>query len=183
MIETPWFMLSPSPVSLIQYAALSWILWGYFLRAAKYEKHARILSLLDAFFTVALFVCLTDAIWVALTMKFWLPLHPGDLWLLIQSLIRDFCGAGLFGLLVFDHFRSGVLELSKSAVFWLLVCALSQAAWFALAPSPVFTDYVYAWRHGSELWIVVFSWILSHWIMRIPLWLAIINVRGRQLHC
>lgn len=176
-MNVPWFMLSPSPVSLIQYAALTWIMWGYTSKSVKYPKHGRILSLLDAFFVVAFFVCITDAFWVVLTIVKWLPLHPGSALQIFSSLGRDVVSALLFGLLICDHFKSGKLNFIPSSLFWLGVCAAAQSIWFFLAPSPVFTDYVYGWRHGAEAGIIMGSWILSHFIMRIPLWLAIIKTR------
>ena len=177
MSAMPWFMLSPSPVSLIQYALLTWILWGYFSRAVNYKRLPRLMSFLDAFFVVAFFVCITDAFWCSFTMLKWLPLHPGNAFQIGSSLLRDLMGALLFFLFIGDYFRQKVLTFNSSVTFWLLICLLSQALWFWLAPSPAFTDYTYAWRHGSDAWIIVGSWILSHFIMRIPLWIAILKTR------
>jgi len=176
-MDVPWFMLSPSPVSLIQYAVFTWIMWGYFVKAAKYKKHPRLMSLLDGFFVVAFFVCVTDAFWVIFTMFKWLPLYPGDFWLLLQSLIRDVAGASLFFLMIYDHVKSGVIKISSSVVFWIVICFLMQYVWFSYAETPGSTDYVFAWRHGYEINYVIASWSLSHWIMRIPLWIAILKTR------
>jgi len=181
MSAVPGYMLSPSPVSLIQYAVLTWILWGYLSRHLHYKKNARLLSLIDSFFVVAFFVCVTDAFWVSFTLIKWLPLHPGDLGMLAQSLIRDLAGAALFGLFIYDAFKTRVLEINRSVILWILICFGSQALWFWLAPSPAFTDYTYAWRHGSDIGIIIGSWILSHFVMRIPLWLAIIKTRSLEL--
>jgi len=182
MSAVPWFMLSPSPVSLAQYAVLTWIMWGYFSRAVKYERLPRLMSLLDGFFTVALFVCITDAFWVSFTMIKWLPVHPGDLGMLIMSLSRDLAGASLFLLMLWNHFKSGALKFSFPVCFWLLICFGMQFAWFYFASSPAFTDYAYAWRHGSSIGSVIGSWMLSHWLMRVPLWIAILKTR-RELLC
>ena len=177
----PWFMLSPSPVSLIQYAVLTWILWGYLLKAVKYKKHPRILAATDAFFIVAFFVVLTDSFWCLFCVLKWLPLYPQDALQIYSSLGRDLVAAVLFWIFIWDHFKTGVLNFSKSAQFWLIICFVSQALWFWLAPSPAFTDYTFAWRHGfsSEFMLVAFAF--SHFIMRVPLWLALLNIRVKLL--
>jgi hypothetical protein len=151
-------------------------MWGYFSRAIKYEKHPLINAALDGVFTVLFFVVITDAFWVVLSLFRWLPLYPGDLNLLLFSLGRDLAAALLFFLMIGDHFRSGKLNLWGSLSF-VGISFITQSAWYVFSPSPAFTDYTYAWRHGSDIWIIVGSWILSHWIMRIPLWLGILNSR------
>jgi len=170
-------MLSPSPVSLIQYAVLTWILWGYFSRAVNYKRLPRIMSFLDACFVVAFFVCITDAFWVSFTILKWLPLHPGDSLQIFSSLGRDIMGALLFYLFIGGYFRQHILKFDSPVKMWLLICFLSQAAWFWLAPSPAWTDYTFGWRHGADIGSIVGSWILSHFVMRIPLWVAILKTR------
>jgi hypothetical protein len=179
-MDVPWFMLSPSPVSLIQYAVLTWIMWGYLLNNVAYKKHPRIMSAIDGFFVAAFFVVLTDAFWVIFSLIKWLPLYPGDLSLLLMSLGRDLGAALLFGLFIFDHFKSGVLQW-RIPVFWILISFVVQFLYFCGSSSPAFTDYTYAWRHGSDIGIIIVSWIFSHFILRIPLWIAIINTRRGNL--
>lgn len=178
-MDLPWFMFSPSPVSFLQYGALIWIMWNFFSNSVKYNKLPRLNSLLDAVFVVGFFVCLTDAMWVSMCLLRWLPLYPGDLWLLLFALGRDLCASALFGLMIWDHFRSGKLDLMNSSFIWLGICLTAQALWFAFSPSPAFTDYTYAFRHGYDLPVILGSWLLSHWIMRIPLWFAILKTRSQ----
>jgi len=177
----PWFMYSPSPVSLIQYAVLTWIMWGYLLKAATYERHHRILAATESFFVVAFFVVLTDSFWCLFCALKWLPLYPGDALQVFSSLGRDIAAALLFFIMIFHHFRSGVIQINKSVIFWLLVSFGSQALWFFLAPSPSFTDFTYAWRHGSSPEFVLAAFVFSHFIMRIPLWVAIFKTRRELL--
>lgn len=181
MVDVPWFMLSPSPVSLIQYAVLTWIIGDYLLKNIEYRRAPRVMSLIEGFFVVAFFVCITDAFWCSFTMLKWVPLHPGDAFQIGSSLLRDLVAALLFFLFIGDYFRQKVLNFSSSVSFWLLICFVSQAAWFWLAPSPAFTDYTYAWKHGYPWISICFSWAISHFIMRIPLWIAIIKTRRELL--
>jgi hypothetical protein len=53
------------------------------------------------------------------------------------------------------------------------VLLIVQFFWFFLAPSPAFTDYVFAIRHDYPLEHVVSAFILSHVLIRIPQWLTI----------
>lgn len=181
MVNMPWFMYSPSPVSLLQYAVLAWIMWGYLLKAAKYKKHPRILAAIDAFFVIAFFVVLTDIFWCMFCVLKWLPVYPGDALQIYASLGRDIMAATLFWVFSWDHFKSGILNFSGAVKFWLLISFISQALWFLLAPSPAFTDFTFAWRHGFSGEFVLAAFIFSHFIMRIPLWLAIINTRMEPL--
>lgn len=176
-MQLPWFMYSPSPVSFLQYAILAWIFWGYFLKNVEYKKHSRIMAAIDGLFLVAFFVVLTDSFWCIHCITTWLPLYPGSILQIYSSLGRDLAAAALFGLMIFDQFKSGILQLSKTVIGWLLLCFVSQWLWFSLAPSPAFTDYTFAWRHGYPLEVILLSFFISHFLMRIPLWLALINTR------
>lgn len=176
-MSVPWYMLSPSPITFIQWGVLTWIMWGYFSRAVEYKKLPRLMSLLDALFVVAFFVVLTDSFWALFTLLKWLPLHPGDFVQIGSSFLRDLIGALLFYLFIGGYFKQHTLSLDRSVIFWLLVCFFSQAAWFLLAPSPGFTDYRYAWRHGSDIGIIIGSFLFSQFVMRIPLWITILKTR------
>jgi len=154
-MDVPWFMLSPSPVSFIQYAVLTWIMWSYFSRVGKYRKYPRLMSLLDAFSVVIVFVCITDAVWVSLTIWRWLPFHPDSALQIFSSLGRDIVGALVFLLMIWDHFKNGNLDFMSSSVFWLGVCAAAQFVWFAFSPSQIFTDYIWAYKSGSDIGIII----------------------------
>ena len=181
MSAVPWFMLSPSPVSLIQYAVLTWIMWGYLSRNVEFKKHARLHRLINSFFIVAFFVVLTDAFWVLFSILKWLPLYPGDALQICSSLGRDIMGAALFYVMIGGYFKQKILHFNSSVIFWMCVCFISQAAWFFFSPSPGFTDYTFAWRYGYPVEVVAGSWFLSHFIMRIPLWFAILKTRNKIL--
>lgn len=177
-MNLPWFMYSPSPVTLFQYGILIWIFWGYFLKVATYKKHPRILAAVDAALLVAFFVVLTDSFWCMLCVLKWLPLFPGDAIQIYSSLGRDLLAAALFGIMICDHLKKGVLQFSKTVIFWLLLSLSFQIIWFSFSPSPAYTDFTFAWRHGYPPAFVLAAFILSHFIMRIPLWLALLNTRS-----
>lgn len=180
-MSLPWFMYSPSPVSLMQYGILTFILWGYMLKAATYRKHARLMAAIDAFFTVAFFVVFTDSFWCLFCILKWLPLYPGDALQIYSSLGRDLLASGLFGLFIWDHIKAGVLNLNKNVYFWLIVSFVAQAFWFYLAPSITFTDYTQAWLQGYDSSAVFLVFLISHFLMRIPLWMALLNIRSDLL--
>lgn len=173
MADVPWFMLSPSPVSLIQYAVLTWI-GSRYLRARIEYKHPRIMSLVESFLVVAFFVVLTDSLWAGLCALKFIPMFPQDANQIIFSFLRDLVGALLFFLLIGNGFRTGVLSLNKYVGAGLYLCLNTQIIWFTLAPSPAYTDYTFAWRSGYSLEFILAGFFLSHFLMRLPLWLSII---------
>lgn len=176
-MQLPWFMYSPSPISLIQYTILAWIFWGYLLKNVQYSRFSRLLACIDGFFIVAFFVVLTDGFWCTFCMIRWLPLFPGDAFQIFSSLGRDLAAGLLFGIMIWDHFKSRVLNFSFPVIFWLAVCALIQILWFFFSPSPAYTDHTFAWRHGYPLEVVLLTFFISHFLMRIPLWLALLNLK------
>ena len=177
-----WFMLAPSPVSLVQYAILTWFLSRYLIKKVEYRRAPQLFSLIDGFMIVALFVLIGDLFWCLFCILKWLPLFPWDLIQIVTSLLRNVVGIILFFLLIGDHFFNGVLTFGRSVKFWLLIMFLSQGIWFLWAPSPAYTDYVFAWRHGYSFETIFTSFLLSHFVMRIPLWMSIFSAfkNGRK---
>lgn len=173
MVDVPWFMLSPSPVSLFQYAVLTWI-GARYLRARIDYKHPRIMSLVQSFLVVAFFVVITDSIWAGFCAIRFVPIFPQDALQIISSFLRDLVGALLFFLLIGGYFRNGVLSFGSYVKAGLILCLISQALWFGMAPSPAYTDYTFAWRSGYSLEHILAAFFLSHFLMRLPLWMSII---------
>lgn len=173
MAEVPWFMLSPSPISLLQYAILSWILSRHFLKTVEYKRDAKLFSLLDGFFVTAFFVLLGDIVWSVFCAVKWLPVYPGDLQQIFSSILRDLLGLLLFWMFIAGYFKEKVLSFSRDVKTYLICMVLMQGVWFWIAPSPAITDYTFAFRHGYPLHIVLGSLFLSHFLIRIPQWIAI----------
>lgn len=174
-------MLSPSPVSLIQYVVLTWIGAKYLKKRITY-KHAMLMSLVQSFLIVAAFVVVTDAFWVGFQAIKFIPMFPQDANQILFSFGRDVVAALLFFLLIGDHFRTGVISFNYVVKAGLLMNLEAQAVWFLLAPSPAYTDYTFAWKYGYPLETVLAVWIVSHFIMRIPLWISVITAfrKGRK---
>jgi len=181
MADVPWFMLSPSPVSLIQYVILTWFGARYLRERIDYE-HPWIMSMVHSFLIVALFVVLTDCFCAGLCALKFIPIFPQDADQILFSVARDIVGAILFYLLIGGFFETGVLSFDLNVKVGLLLSLVSQAVWFQLAPSPAYTDYTFAWRYGYSLEFVLGIWMLSHFIMRFPLWISIISAfkNGRK---
>lgn len=173
MSDMPWFMLSPSPVSLIQYALLTWIGSRYLRERIDY-KHPRIMSLIQSFLVVAFFVVITDSFWAGFQAWKFIPMFPQDANQILFSFARDIVAAFLFFMLIGGYFRTGVLSYGVPVIAGLFLNLEAQALWFLLAPSPAYTDYTFAWRSGYPLDFILWIWIISHLIMRLPLWMSII---------
>ena len=174
MAEVPWWMLSPSPMSLIQYAILTFYGGCHLLKIGTYQRlnHPKVFSFLDGFFVAAFFVVLGDAFWSGFCALKWVPMFPQDLSQILFSFLRDLIGLCLFFLLI----PIRVMNFSLKVKAGILVMLISQGVWFLLAPSPAFTDYTFAWRHGFPLEVVGFSFFLSHFVMRLPLWFIVYEV-------
>lgn len=173
MSDVPWFMLSPSPVSLIQYVVLIWMGSRFLQKRVKY-KHARSTSLVQSSLAVGFFVVLTDSFWAGFCALKFIPMFPQDAQQILFSFGRDLVAALLCFLLIGGHFITGVLSFDLIVKSGLFLCFQAQALWFLMAPSPAYTDYTFAWRHGYSLEFIVATWLLSHFIMRLPLWMSII---------
>lgn len=173
MNDVPWFMLSPSPVSLIQYALLTWMGSRYLRKRVEYQ-HPRIMSLVQSFLIVGFFVVITDSFWAGLQALKFIPMVPGSAEQIVSAFLRDLVAALLFFMLIGGYFRTGVLSYGVPVIAGLLLDLEAQALWFLLAPSPAYTDYTFAWKWGYSLDFILWIWIISHFIMRLPLWMSII---------
>lgn len=173
MAELPWFCLSPNPISLIQYAILSWLVSRQLLKISTYQtlKYPRILSLVDGFFAAAFFIVLGDSFWAGFCALKWVPLFPQDLNQILFSFLRDVAACFLF----FFIMPIRVMNSGWKVKTGILIMFVPQGLWFLLAPSPAFTDYTFAWRHGFSANIIIGDLILSHFLMRLPLWFTIIS--------
>ena len=176
MLDVPWFMLSPGIGSLSQYAVLTWILSRHLLKTVNYKRAPQLLSLVEGFMIVAFFVVVTDAFWCFFCALRWLPTFPQNLLQIVSSFFRDVAAAALFFFMIGGYFRNGVLNFKK-IMPWLLLCFVSQGIWFLLAPSMPYTNYIYAYRIGFPSDFVFGSFILSHFVMRVPLWISIFKSR------
>lgn len=176
MADVPWFMLSPGPVSLVQYAILVFIGYRFFLKNVEYKRLSKIMALTDSTILVGLFVLGTDAVWCAACGLRWAPLFPQDTWQITSSFLRDIVATAFFFLFVGDYFRKGTLKVSFQTTCGLFMCVMVMALWFGLAPSIAYTDYIQAYKNGYSAQFILADFIFSHFLTRIPLWIAFIGV-------
>lgn len=184
MDPVPWYMLSPSPVSILQYLILSWIVSRHLIKTVEYKRFPQLLSFVDGFMIMGFFVVLCDAFWCIFCALKWLPLFPQDLIQILSSFARDAVACFMLFLLIGDYFLNGVIRMKRGSWILLGFCILSLGLWFLLAPSIAYTDYTFAWKAGYPLSFVFTDFVFSHFLMRIPLWLLIVSVLNtrRKFH-
>lgn len=164
--EVPWFMLSPSFVSIAQYLVLTWLVYRH-IEGSKLKRFVL------GFMVVAFFVLIGDAIWAGFCGLKWIPMFPSDAEQISFSFLRDLCGILLMIFMAGDLFLERKLRFDAITFTAIATGLIMQFVWFAYAPSPAFTDYTFAFRHGYSFDVVLTAWLLGHWIMRIPIWIAI----------
>jgi hypothetical protein len=176
MVDVPWFMLSPGPASLAQYAILTFIGYRFFTKNVQYKRFSKLMALTDSAILVGLFVLGTDAVWCVACGLRWVPLFPQDTWQITSSFLRDVAATVFFFLFVGDYFRKGTLRFTFQTKYALLLCVVEMALWFGLAPSIPYTDYIQAWKLGYPAQFIIADFIFSHFLTRIPLWIAFVGV-------
>lgn len=181
MVNVPWYMLSPSPITIIQYILLAWIAYRFFIKNVTYKRASKLMALCDSAFIVAFFVVITDAVWCACCALKWTPLYPQDTWQITSSFLRDIAGSILFYLFIGNYFKHGILTFSRLTKISLVVNVVMSALWFALAPSIGYTDYTQAWKLGYSTSFIISDLFFSHILMRIPLWVAFIAVFPKNI--
>lgn len=169
-------MLSPSPLTMIQYIILIWIGYRFFIRNIMYKKFSKLMALCNSAFVVGLFVTITDTVWCAFCAFKWVPVYPQDTWQIICSFLRDIVGIVFFYLFIGNYFNHDLLKFSIVTKVSLLVNIMLMGLWFYLAPSIAYTDYIQAWKLGYPTSFIISDLFLSHFLMRIPLWIAFITV-------
>jgi hypothetical protein len=176
MADVPWWMLSPGPVSIAQYAILTLIGYRFFSKNVQYKRFSKLMALTDSAMLVGLFVLGTDTVWCAACGLRWVPLFPQDTWQITSSFLRDVVAVAFFFLFVGDYFRKGMLKVSFQTKYALLVCVVVMALWFGLAPSIAYTDYIQAFKRGYSAQFILADFVFSHFLTRIPLWIAFVGV-------
>lgn len=176
MRPEPWFMLSPSILSLASY----WILaiWGipHLSRAYPYSRRPRFSALIDLLFLVGLFVFLSDLFWCVAVLARWVPCFPEETLNVLMYIGRDAAGVAFCFLLTKHLFDFGIVYF-KSWFFLALALDVGfKLLWFFLAPSPAWTDYTFAWKNDFSMDIVMGSFVISHFLGRITFALTYLGV-------
>lgn len=161
MSELAWWMLSPSPFSILFYLLLTF--YGMRKLMAKVQYKRKVLgSFTDGLFLVGFIVLITDTIWVVMSGLRFGSLYPRSVPQLVLSAGRNLVGLLLCYLLVGGYFKQGVCKLTKHTAQLILVNTVFIVVWFLLAPSPAYTDWTFAIRHDYPLLTVLSSFLISH---------------------
>lgn len=169
-----WFYRSPSPLTLIIYGLFSF--YGYRKLSKGTVKGTLKWFLGD--FTNALFilgvpVLIGDALWCIFSMLRFGYLFPGDVLMMVLCIARDLAGVFTCWLFVRKLFDHGVVGLTESFWFWIVVVnGFFFAVWFGLAVDPSWTDWTYAIRNNYGLTRVLSSLLLSHGVGRLFIFLG-----------
>jgi len=158
----PWFALSPSPFSIIFYLILT--IWGakQLLKRTEYKRWKRLNAFTDSLFILGFIVLLGDLTWVIFCGLRFGWAYPSSVLQVLFSGGRDVAGITFCFLLIGSHFKNGILTFGNKT-WWLLIWnALFIFVWFLLAPSPAWTDWTFAIRHGFPLETVLTSFFISH---------------------
>ena len=162
MNNVPWYALSPSPFTIIFWLIL--VFWGakQLLKRTEYRRWKLLNAFTDSVFILGFIVLLGDLTWVVFCGLRFGWTYPDSVLQLVFSGGRNVAGIMFCFLLIGSHFKNGVLTFSSKTGGLLIVNGFFIFVWFLLAPSPAFTDWTFAIRHGFPLETVLTSFFISH---------------------
>jgi len=178
MTEVPWYAKSPSPFTFAWWLVFAVWLTFKIKKRIVYRKWQTLNAFTDALFVVGLVTLIADFMWVAACLlRFGMeyPFYP-DVFQLLLCLARDAVGAVFCFLLVKHLFDNGFLRFDGHFVLAAITNASFLALWFLAADSPAWTDWTYALRYDFPLEVVVRSFVLSHVIGRIFLFVMLYSL-------
>jgi len=178
MAELEWWMKSPSPFTLIIWLLFTLWITHKIIKKVKYRRWQLLNAFTDGLFTVGLVVLVGDFMWVAACLlRFGMeyPFYP-DVFQLLLCLARDAVGAVFCFLLVKHLFDNGFLRFDGHFILATMLNASFLALWFISADSPAWTDWTYALRYNFPLEVVVRSFVLSHVVGRIFLFIMLYSL-------
>ena len=165
MNNVPWWALSPSPFSIVFYLLLTvYALKQIFKDLMILRKRDYLLAFTDAVLIVGFVVVYLDTFWiVACGLRFGWQ-YPDSVLQLIFAFGRNITGVILCYMLIGNYFRQGKLKLTNKTTQLFFLNILFLAVWFVAAPSPAFTDWTFAIRHGYSWSVILTSLFISHFI-------------------
>jgi len=181
-MEVPWYAKSPSPFTLIVWLIFAVWLTFKIRKKVVYRKWQFLNAFTDALFVVGLVTSITDFMWViACLIRFgrYYPFFP-DVFQLLLCLGRDAVAAIFCFLLIKHLFDMKFLSFNRRFVLALMLNAIFFGIWFGIAETPALTDWTYAIRHDYSLETIVISFLLSHVIGRIILFIILYNIIKRD---
>ncbi len=161
MTELAWWMLSPSPFTLAFYAACS--LYGAWkirrIYGDSYKRLKFLTALTDAVFMFGFLVVLLDSIWIIICGLRFGWVFPNSVPQLLASLFRN---AMILALCYLYAHRYLQARATDKTFLMIVVNVAFMAVWFAVSPSPAWTDWTYAFRNGYSWATVITSFFVSH---------------------
>jgi len=167
-LEVPFWALSPSPFSIVFYLLLTvYALKQIFKDLVILRKRDYLLAFTDAVLIVGFVVVYLDTFWiVACGLRFGWQ-YPDSVLQLIFAFGRNIAGLIFCYMLIGNYFRQGKLKLTNKTTQLFFLNILFLAVWFVAAPSPAFTDWTFAIRHGYSWNVILTSLFISHFIGKI----------------
>lgn len=164
MMDLPWWTFSPSPFSFLFYFILS--LYAYHkLRLYEGPKTFRqkIGLYTDTIFLVGAVVLFLDGWWIIICGLRFLPMFPDSIIQLFFSGARDFVGV-IFCLMFVGHYFlvEGFTRIKRITIVLFIVDLIFLIVWFALSPSPAYTDWTYAIKNNYPMETIIISFLTSH---------------------
>lgn len=162
MNEIPWWALSPSPFTLAFWLVLTAYGMKQLLRKVEYKRWRYYHAFGEASSTVGFIVLLLDLCWVVVCALRFGSMFPNSMMQLALAGLRDLVGVIFCYLLIGNYFKTNVLHFKTSTILLVLVNWLFLAVWFIFAPSPAYTDWTFAIKHGYSVGVVALSFLVSH---------------------
>jgi len=157
----PWWTLSPSPITLTFYVILS--LYGGFkiarIYAHNYKRLKWLTALSDGAFMLGFVVITLDTVWILCSGFRFGWFYPDSIPQLLACLFRNAGIIALCYIFTKDYLQHRATE--KTFIYFA-VNVVFMVVWFALSPSPAYTDWTFALRFNYPITTAALSFFISH---------------------
>jgi hypothetical protein len=143
-------------------------------RGAQYKKWPVLIAFTDALFLILIIVLIQDSFWLTFNSIKWIGQYGSEMtftgyWIRFPQNLVGLC---FLALCSYGVWKARFVSFTRTTTFWMGVIVLMMLVNFILAPDPSWTDYTYAVRVGSPDWHILISFILSHVVLKILMFLA-----------
>ena len=143
-----WYTISPSPFSIAMYTLWAW--WASKKIAPNGMR--RMSAWVDCVWIAGVVVLVGDIQWIIACWIRWVPTYPGDMMLLVYSLVRNFSLLAMSLMMSWNMWKNKMVHWGP-AICWLWgLNILYLTLWFGLAPGLEWTHWVYALENGYSCW-------------------------------
>jgi len=179
LIKQPWFDVSPNLWSMTFYLICG-ILGGRILLAkgVQYKRWPVLIAFTDGLFLILIIVLIQDTFWLLFNSLKWVGQYGSFMtftgyWIRFPQNLIGLC---FLFLCTYGVWKAKVVSFTRTTTFWLGVIIFMMFVNFVLAPDPSWTDYTYAVRVLSPDWHILFSFILSHVVLKVLMALAFLGL-------